>query len=404
MSNERLDVPGVLAKFGVPPERIVDYLTLIGDTVDNVPGVEKVGPKTAAKWIAEHGSLDGVIAAAATIKGVAGENLRKALDWLPTGKRLVTVVTDCDLAAQVPGFPSLDALALQPVDREGLLDFYGRYGFKTSEEGSRSVAMGAPAAAALGGEGDDPPAAAPAPAAHCIDKHYETVLTHEALHAWLARIRQAPLTALDTETDSLDGDARAHRRHLAVGDGRRGGLHPAGAQLRRRAGAVADRRGAGRAEALARGREGAQARPEHQVRHACVRERRHRGARLCARHHARELCARGAQAARPGEPGAAPPQPQRPVVRRRVRQGRAPDPVRAGRGRARGALLGRGQRDDAARAPGAVAAAARAGRAAVRLRADRDAQRGGARPHRAPRRADRRGRAGAAEPRTGRTR
>ena len=78
-----LDVAGVKAKFGVPPERIVDYLTLIGDTVDNVPGVDKVGPKTAAKWIAEHGSLDGVVAAADAIKGVAGENLRKALDWLP---------------------------------------------------------------------------------------------------------------------------------------------------------------------------------------------------------------------------------------------------------------------------------------------------------------------------------
>src|SRR5690606_34069209 len=89
------------------------------------------GPKTAAKWIAEYGSLDGVIAAAGSIKGVAGENLRKALDWLPTGRKLVTVVTDCDLAADIAGFPSLDALALKPVDRDGLLDFYGRYGFKT---------------------------------------------------------------------------------------------------------------------------------------------------------------------------------------------------------------------------------------------------------------------------------
>ena len=92
MSNEKLDVDGVAAKFGVPPERIVDYLALIGDSVDNIPGVDKVGPKTAAKWIAEHGSLEGVIAAAPTIKGVVGENLRKALDWLPQGRRLVTVV------------------------------------------------------------------------------------------------------------------------------------------------------------------------------------------------------------------------------------------------------------------------------------------------------------------------
>ncbi|MEN9485782.1 MAG: hypothetical protein RJB37_3662, partial [Pseudomonadota bacterium] len=86
MTNETLDIPGVVAKFGVPPERIIDYLTLIGDAVDNVPGVEKVGPKTAVKWLAEHDSLDGVIAASASIKGVAGENLRKALDWLPMGR------------------------------------------------------------------------------------------------------------------------------------------------------------------------------------------------------------------------------------------------------------------------------------------------------------------------------
>ncbi|MFT3954909.1 MAG: DNA polymerase I [Piscinibacter sp.] len=205
MSNEKLDVPGVVAKFGVPPERIVDYLTLMGDTVDNVPGVEKVGPKTAAKWIAEHGSLDGVIAAAGSIKGVAGENLRKALDWLPTGRRLVTVVTDCDLSAEVPGFPSLDALALQPVNRDGLLEFYGRFGFKTWKKDLEGP--GAAASAAAGSEGtaagDDPPPAA-APAAS-IEKHYETVLTREALDRWLGLISSAPLTAIDTETDSLDG-------------------------------------------------------------------------------------------------------------------------------------------------------------------------------------------------------
>ncbi|MDQ6628816.1 MAG: DNA polymerase I, partial [Pseudomonadota bacterium] len=83
MSNERLDVAGVIAKFGVPPDRIVDYMALIGDSVDNVPGVDKVGPKTAAKWISEHGSLDALIASAHSIKGVVGDNLRKALDWLP---------------------------------------------------------------------------------------------------------------------------------------------------------------------------------------------------------------------------------------------------------------------------------------------------------------------------------
>src|SRR5690606_10248853 len=92
---EVLDVAGVQAKFGVPPDRIIDYLTLIGDAVDNVPGVDKVGPKTAVKWLLEHGSLEGVMAAADAIKGVAGENLCKALDWLPQGRRLITVKCDC---------------------------------------------------------------------------------------------------------------------------------------------------------------------------------------------------------------------------------------------------------------------------------------------------------------------
>jgi len=205
MSNERLDAAGVLAKFGVPPERIIDYLTLVGDAVDNVPGVEKVGPKTAAKWIAEHGSLDGVMAAAGQIKGVAGENLRKALDWLPQGRRLITVVTDCDLAGHVPGWPAVEALALQPVDRNGLLDFYQRFGFRSwrkeleGEPGDGPVAPMATAALAPGAAPGDAAAAAAPPA-----RHYETVLDRAQLAAWLQRLRAAPLAALDTETDSLD--------------------------------------------------------------------------------------------------------------------------------------------------------------------------------------------------------
>jgi DNA polymerase I len=113
MSGETLDVAGVQQKFGVPPERIVDYLTLVGDAVDNVPGVDKVGPKTAARLLAQYGSLEGVVAAADEIKGVVGENLRKALDWLPTARTLVTVRRDGDIAHQVPHF---DALRVQPPD------------------------------------------------------------------------------------------------------------------------------------------------------------------------------------------------------------------------------------------------------------------------------------------------
>jgi DNA polymerase-1 len=195
MTNERLDVPGVMAKFGVPPERIVDYLTLIGDAVDNVPGVDKVGPKTATKWIAEHGSLDGVIAAAASIKGTAGDNLRKALDWLPTGRKLVTVSRDCDLSAVLQGWPepeSLAALAPRELQRDALIDFYDRYGFKSWKrelEDAGGVAV-----------------AEPAPAADAVQlaRHYETLLTFKALDAWIEKLRAAPIVALDTETDSLD--------------------------------------------------------------------------------------------------------------------------------------------------------------------------------------------------------
>ncbi|MES2099265.1 MAG: DNA polymerase I [Pseudomonadota bacterium] len=192
MNNERLDPAGVVEKFGVAPDRIVDYLTLVGDTVDNVPGVEKVGPKTAAKWIAEHGSLDGVIAAAPTMKGAAGENLRKALDWLPQGRKLVTVATDCDLSAHVPGWPMFESLTFAPLDVPPLIAFYERYDFKSFKRELENTA-GIPVSTE--------PAAPKAPA---FEKHYETVLTDAQLTAWIAKIDAAALTAIDTETDSLD--------------------------------------------------------------------------------------------------------------------------------------------------------------------------------------------------------
>ena len=191
MSNERLDPAGVVEKFGVAPDRIVDFLTLVGDTVDNIPGVEKVGPKTAAKWIAEHGSLAGVMAAAPTMKGAAGENLRKALDWLPQGSKLVTVATDCDLSAHVPGWPAFESLAFTPLQVPPLIALYDRYDFKSFKRELEN-ASGLPVL---------PVAAPPAPT---FEKHYETVLTDAQLRAWIAKIDAAALTAIDTETDSLD--------------------------------------------------------------------------------------------------------------------------------------------------------------------------------------------------------
>jgi DNA polymerase-1 len=232
---EVLDIPGVVAKFGVPPELIIDYLTLIGDTVDNVPGVDKVGPKTAVKWLTEHGSLDAIVAAASSIKGAVGENLRKALDWLPQGRRLITVKLDCDLAGHVPQWPELDALALKAPDQTGLLDFYTRFGFRSAKaELEKQLAAGAGASAATGAKpksgkaakasatgdlfgGGDAASGADATSAgnaavsadHAaagtqIETHYDTILDWAHFDAWRARLYAAKLVAFDTETDSLE--------------------------------------------------------------------------------------------------------------------------------------------------------------------------------------------------------
>jgi len=208
---ERLDSAAVLAKFGVPPDRIIDYLTLMGDTVDNVPGVEKVGPKTAAKWIGEFGSLDGVIAGAATVKGVAGENLRKALDWLPMGRKLVTIKCDCDLNEHLQGLPSLDALAFKEADKPALTDFFTREGFKTLlKELTGAVPAApakAPAAAPASQNGslfDEEPEQPLAQPRADIASDYTTILDWATFDAWFAKLQAAELTAIDTETDSLD--------------------------------------------------------------------------------------------------------------------------------------------------------------------------------------------------------
>jgi DNA polymerase-1 len=188
MSNEVLDEAGVLAKFGVPPERIVDYFALVGDSVDNVPGVEKVGPKTAAKWIQQYGSLDDIVRNAADIGGVVGENLRKTLDWLPLGRKLLTVKCDVDLPF------ALETLAPQPEDTAALGQWFERMGFKTWLQELKSSTLADPAAAE----------SAPALAVPPPPKHYECVIDSESLDRWIGKIHAAELTCFDTETTSLD--------------------------------------------------------------------------------------------------------------------------------------------------------------------------------------------------------
>jgi DNA polymerase-1 len=189
---------------------MLDYQTLVGDAVDNVPGVPKVGPKTAVKLLKEYGSLQGVVDNAANIKGVVGENLRNTLEWLPTGRQLLTIKTDCDLTGWVDGLPALDALAGRSGDVGPLREFYLKYGFKglakALGEGDAAPAPASSprASAATPSLFDEPAEEASAPAKPASQLAYDTVLTWEAFDAWLAKLQAADLVALDTETTSLD--------------------------------------------------------------------------------------------------------------------------------------------------------------------------------------------------------
>jgi len=227
MTNEKLDIEGVKEKFGVPPELIVDYLSIIGDTVDNVPGVPKAGPKTANKWLAEFGNLDNLMANADQVKGVVGENLRATLPWLPQARQLITVKTDCDLS---PHLPSLDDLHAKPEDAPLLRELFERYAFKTwlrdvEKQLTSPANQGETATFDLAGspisttesnvdEEKKTRAIASAPtkdlsqetrdSQDAIERHYECVVDEAGLDKWLSKIEASALTAVDTETTSLD--------------------------------------------------------------------------------------------------------------------------------------------------------------------------------------------------------
>ena len=196
MSNEVLDEAGVKAKFGVPPERIVDYLALVGDTSDGIPGVPKVGPKTAVKWLDAWGSLEAIVAHAGEISGAVGENLRQHLDFLPLGVKLVTVVCDLPLPLAV------SELAPQAPDRETLAALYARLEFKGW---LRELNGEAPPPATRSRIAVSPaPTFSAAPMVEPDRSAYECILDLEQLDAWLARLDSAVLVSLDTETTSLD--------------------------------------------------------------------------------------------------------------------------------------------------------------------------------------------------------
>ena len=201
MSNEVLDIPGVEAKFGVPPNLIIDYLALVGDTVDGVPGVEKVGPKTAVKWLSQHGSLDGVIANADSIGGAVGGNLKKALDFLPLGRKLVTIVCDLPLEQKVTDLTPL------PSDQAKLAELFARLEFKTWLKEAQKGIYGEEKSGDKAKVGEAVPLFAPSPAVATEEPDrsaYVCITTWAAFDDWLARINAAALTSVDTETTDLD--------------------------------------------------------------------------------------------------------------------------------------------------------------------------------------------------------
>lgn len=189
MKNRTMDSEGVFERFGVPPQRIVDYLTLVGDTSDNVPGVPGCGPKTAAKWLNEYGSLDAVIEHAGQIKGKIGEKLRAALDQLPLSRELVTIRTDIELPL------ALEALKPGAPDTERLAELYRRLGFHRWLEELQPATGAAPPAEA----GEEAPAAP--------ETDYRMVLDEAALQAMCETLAAAELICFDTETDALDAMA-----------------------------------------------------------------------------------------------------------------------------------------------------------------------------------------------------
>ena len=209
MSNTRLDREGVKAKFDVLPEQMVDYLALVGDSSDNIPGVTGVGPKTAAKWLNQYQTAEALIESAAAISGKVGENLRNELPALELSRKLATIDVNVPLTVEV------DGLAAVEPDVPRLRDLYARLELRlllrsldpAPEDAEAASRSGTPVAgsAVTGVGGGAAAAGSPGPAAEAPRlRHYEQVIAPEALEAWVTKLAAAPLISFDTETDSLD--------------------------------------------------------------------------------------------------------------------------------------------------------------------------------------------------------
>ena len=199
MTNTMMDEQGVIDKFGVKPEQIIDYLALVGDTSDNIPGVPSCGPKTAAKWLAANDSLQAIIDNAESVKGKIGEKLRDSIEFLPMSYELATIKTDVELPNQI------GELALGAPDVEALAGLYDTLEFKTWRrelaDGKSPLLSGSSSASVSGTTSTLSTDVVPVAREN---QNYETVLTMKAFDAWLKKLTKADLFAFDTETTSLD--------------------------------------------------------------------------------------------------------------------------------------------------------------------------------------------------------
>ncbi|HEY7639410.1 MAG TPA: DNA polymerase I [Steroidobacteraceae bacterium] len=193
MFDSRLDREGVKNKFGVWPEQVMDYLALIGDDIDNIPGIDKVGPKTAAKWLNEYGTLDNLVANAAAVSGKVGENLRAGLKTLELSRKLATIDSNLTLEC------NLESLVRREPNKDRLRELYTRLEFRAL---LRQIDGGAAAGAA--GPAPTPAAMEPAASATRPPANYTTILTMDDLQRWIERLQAAELLALHVETASLD--------------------------------------------------------------------------------------------------------------------------------------------------------------------------------------------------------
>jgi DNA polymerase-1 len=208
--DDVLDIVGVEKKFGIPPSLMIDYLVLVGDTSDNVPGVEKVGPKTAVKWLTQYGNLENIVAHADEITGVVGENLRKALPWLPTARELITI--RCDIGIQ----ENLSDLSPQAIDKAKLVELFDRFEFKSWRRELDNMQDGVQVQPSNKREIPSAPILStpnhPNNANDLFEANYqpntsrnfETILSKQQLDTWLAKLSTAELICFDTETTSLD--------------------------------------------------------------------------------------------------------------------------------------------------------------------------------------------------------